>query len=390
MLPQRILPRHVGQPKDAGSVFAPPPPISSLDLSAYSHRVVLVEQISTELSDLIGGDFDPSFVTWLFEEVKNHYPEPAAAAAAPTAPAPSIPTGPAAANQAKSSTSTAGLPPRPAGGRSMFGAAVTGVKRDSREMGADGSSREPPQQRQRFDARNGNSNGKSLFDRMGGNNAQFAPGPRNNTPLVNNLGMPQAAFDAVSTCPPPLWSCGNPRRGLTRSLSRRLERSRKRFKRSTLARTLLRSPRSRSPRSQPIPCHRRSHRKCWRRHKPTRWPKRKRSRRCKTCGTLPRARSEERDEEEPDRTRKLVSTLRRHRSTRQGSPHRNNNKEEDSDKVPRIASTKEHRTRERNRPSCCRRSPNSRRFANTASTARNLSAVSLTRVQSRQRRVGSC
>ncbi|GAA5849773.1 hypothetical protein JCM3766R1_000257 [Sporobolomyces carnicolor] len=156
------------------------------------------EQISTELSDLIGGDFDPSFVTWLFEEVKNHYPEPAAAAAAPTAPAPSIPTGPAAANQAKSSTSTAGLPPRPAGGRSMFGAAVTGVKRDSREMGADGSSREPPQQRQRFDARNGNSNGKSLFDRMGGNNAQFAPGPRNNTPLVNNLGMPQAAFDAIT------------------------------------------------------------------------------------------------------------------------------------------------------------------------------------------------
>jgi len=83
----------------------------------------------------------------------------------------------------------------------MFGAAVTGVKRDSREMGSEGS-REPPQQRQRFDrndSRNGNGNGKSLFDRMGGTNARFAPGPRNNAPLVNNLGMPQAAFDAVSS-----------------------------------------------------------------------------------------------------------------------------------------------------------------------------------------------
>ncbi|GAA5908374.1 uncharacterized protein JCM6883_004370 [Sporobolomyces salmoneus] len=155
------------------------------------------EQISGELSDLIGGDFDPSFVTWLFEEVKNHYPEPAAPPAPlPSATSPSVPSGPS--NSTPSSSSAgAGLPARPTGGRSMFGAAVTGVKRDSREM--DGG-REPPQQRQRFDG-NRNGGGKSLFDRMGGNNAQFAPGPRNqnvNAPFVNNLGMPQAAFDAIT------------------------------------------------------------------------------------------------------------------------------------------------------------------------------------------------
>lgn len=158
------------------------------------------EQISAELSDLIGGDFDQSFVTWLFEEVKNHYPEPASSAT--TSSSSSAPSAPSAqtSNSTPSAPTSNGLPARPVGGRSMFGAAVTGVKRDSREMGSE--SREPPQQRQRYDGNNGRNNhhggGKSLFDRMGGNNAQFAPGPRNNAPLVNNLGMPQAAFDAIS------------------------------------------------------------------------------------------------------------------------------------------------------------------------------------------------
>lgn len=159
------------------------------------------EQISTELSDLIGGDFDQSFVTWLFEEVKNHYPEPtnSTSASPSSAAAPSAPSAPSAQAQGTApAASSNGLPARPTGGRSMFGAAVTGMKRDNREMGSEGS-REPPHQRQRFDGTNGrNGGGKSLFDRMGGNNAQFAPGPRNNAALVNNLGMPQAAFDAIS------------------------------------------------------------------------------------------------------------------------------------------------------------------------------------------------
>ncbi|GAA5923203.1 uncharacterized protein JCM15063_003569 [Sporobolomyces koalae] len=160
------------------------------------------DQISTELSDLIGGDFDPSFVTWLFDEVKNHYPEPSAPPAASPAPASSA-TSNAHSGPTSSSipTGPSGLPNRPAGSRSMFGAAVSGVKRDSREMGADRD--QPPLQRQRYERdqipsgpRNG---GKSLFDRMGGNNAQYAPGPRNSTPpMINNLGIPQQAFDAIT------------------------------------------------------------------------------------------------------------------------------------------------------------------------------------------------
>ncbi|GAA6058711.1 hypothetical protein JCM10212_003399 [Sporobolomyces blumeae] len=167
------------------------------------------DQISTELSDLIGGEFDPSFVTWLFDELKKHYPDPSSSSSASTsAPAPSATStssGPSSTAIGSATTSTpsgpsSSLPPRPAQptGR-MFGAAVSGVKRDSRELST--GEREPPQQRQRFDAghgRNGAGGPKSLFDRMGGNNAQFAPGRNGNPPLVNTLGMPQAAFDAIT------------------------------------------------------------------------------------------------------------------------------------------------------------------------------------------------
>ena len=34
------------------------------------------EQITSELSDLIGSDFEPSFVSWLFAELEHHYPDP--------------------------------------------------------------------------------------------------------------------------------------------------------------------------------------------------------------------------------------------------------------------------------------------------------------------------
>ncbi|GAA6035125.1 hypothetical protein JCM8097_006376 [Rhodosporidiobolus ruineniae] len=154
------------------------------------------DQISTELSDLIGGDFDASFVTWLFDEVKKHYPDPSASPAASSAPA---------------SSSSNSVPSRPsapqgAGGRNVFGAAVTGVKRGASELD------EREARRQRFSndggavptgprgARNGDGaaagGGKSLFDRVNGSNPQFARG-RNLGP-VNNTGMPQPAFDAIT------------------------------------------------------------------------------------------------------------------------------------------------------------------------------------------------
>ncbi|GAA5850013.1 hypothetical protein JCM8547_000982 [Rhodosporidiobolus lusitaniae] len=151
------------------------------------------DQISTELSDLIGSDFDPSFVTWLFDEVKKHYPDPAAKS--PAAPPPSAPTGPS------SSRAPNGVPTRPSGpvggNRNVFGAAVGGVKRSAEDGGLDGRGggrprfeapgRAPHQQAQ---------GGKSLFDRVNGSNPQFAPG-RNLGP-VNNTGMPQPAFDAIT------------------------------------------------------------------------------------------------------------------------------------------------------------------------------------------------
>ncbi|GAA5829008.1 hypothetical protein JCM3770_007103 [Rhodotorula araucariae] len=155
------------------------------------------DQISTELSDLIGGDsFDPSFVTWLFQEVDNHYPEPApVAAAAPAAAAPApAPTGPAAPSSSRAAQN--GIPTRPpgpiGGGRNVFGAAVSGVKRGAAELDGDRQG-----QRARFDPPSGpraGPGGKSLFDRVNGNNPQFAPGrgPPNTT------GMPQPAFDAIT------------------------------------------------------------------------------------------------------------------------------------------------------------------------------------------------
>ncbi|GAA6001727.1 hypothetical protein JCM10207_002285 [Rhodosporidiobolus poonsookiae] len=152
------------------------------------------DQISTELSDLIGSDFDASFVTWLFDEVKTHYPDPSASPAAPAAPA-----GPAASSSAPAASN--GIPARPAAplgaNRNLFGSAVSGVKRGAGDL--DGSAGgEGRQQRQRFDPPTGprGQGGRSLFDRVNGNNPQFAPG-RNMGP-VNNTGMPQPAFDAIT------------------------------------------------------------------------------------------------------------------------------------------------------------------------------------------------
>ncbi|GAA5866747.1 hypothetical protein JCM3774_001980 [Rhodotorula dairenensis] len=164
------------------------------------------DQISTELSDLIGTDFDRSFVDWLFDEVKRQYPEPAAPPPAPSASSSlsSSSAAPAPRNGAAQPDRN-GIPSRPAaplggGGRQVFGAAVSGMKRGARDV-EDGaaSGGERQQQRARYDGpaggRNNNSS-RSLFDRVNGNNPQFAPG-RSSGP-VNNTGMPQPAFDAIT------------------------------------------------------------------------------------------------------------------------------------------------------------------------------------------------
>ncbi|GJN91705.1 hypothetical protein Rhopal_004728-T1 [Rhodotorula paludigena] len=158
------------------------------------------DQISSELSDLIGGDFDASFVSWLFEEVAKHYPEPAASSSSSGAPAaPSAPSGP---SGAAGRNGIPARPPGPIGGgnRNVFGAAVSGVKRGAGDVDGAGDGRQG--QRARFDGPQGpkwagmSGAGKSLFDRVNGNNPQFAPG-RNLGP-VNNTGMPQPAFDAIT------------------------------------------------------------------------------------------------------------------------------------------------------------------------------------------------
>ena len=192
------------------------------------------DQISNELSDLIGTDFDRSFVDWLFDQVKVHYPEPASASSSSSSapastPAPAPAPAPASALAPAFHRSPAGpasdrnnaIPSRPAaplggggaggGGRQVFGAAVSGMKRGARDRdhedgggGGGGGERQP--QRARYDgpagggprgSNNGGNSGRSLFDRVNGNNPQFAPG-RTVGP-VNNTGMPQPAFDAVST-----------------------------------------------------------------------------------------------------------------------------------------------------------------------------------------------
>ncbi|KAK4050516.1 mRNA-binding protein nab2 [Microbotryomycetes sp. JL221] len=151
------------------------------------------EQISTELSDLIGGDFDQSFVTWLFDEVDKHYPQPK-----------SVP------QEAESAEQHDESPRRQSNGGpgrlNVFGAAVSGVKRDARDL--DGQS-QTPNQRPRRDGppsgprgmtntyRDGNGGGKSLLDRMGPR-----PGRQNNH---NNgrmpgppMGMPPQAYDMIA------------------------------------------------------------------------------------------------------------------------------------------------------------------------------------------------
>lgn len=104
---------------------------------------------------MIGADFDPTFVTWLFNELSTHYPPP------PTA---SVPI--------SSSTSTNSISdsrqdsrynnPR-RNGPSMFNAAMSGMKRDNRG----------------FDEGNGGQNQRARYERPEGFDG-IPAGPRSN------------------------------------------------------------------------------------------------------------------------------------------------------------------------------------------------------------------
>lgn len=162
------------------------------------------EQISSELSDLIPGEMEDSFLTWLFAELERHYPDPSkpAPALSPAAPAftPSLDI-----RGTAPSTDTAPEVAAAAQG------AVAGTKRGSREAGLAG----PQAQRQRFDGQqpptgprnmnglpNGPRNGpggKSIFDRVGpaqGGGFKGPGGPPMGGPGMQ--GMPPQAFEAVS------------------------------------------------------------------------------------------------------------------------------------------------------------------------------------------------
>lgn len=199
---------------------------------------ISADQIESELSDLIGSDFEPSFVTWLFQQRDKFYPDPAASsnpsATSPTAhhDQTSASSTTAAVNSASSYNNNAGDQQHQQrqdrtrgqqqgpGGRAVFGAALSGMKRDARDL--DGPNSQPsPQQRPRIDNNGGprgqfaripsgprNQNGlpagpprgaseggKSIFERV-----QQGPIRQRNhqQPNANALGMPQAAFDAVS------------------------------------------------------------------------------------------------------------------------------------------------------------------------------------------------
>ncbi|SCV68357.1 BQ2448_478 [Microbotryum intermedium] len=183
-------------------------------------------QISTELSDLIGSDFDESFVSWLFAELKSHYPDPAtnpdtttttSTAPSATTPTPGASTSPSSANAPAGSDSSrpsagirghASIPARPG---AIFGQAVSGIKRDSRDMDGDPSGPRHVQ-RPRFDhagipsgPRNPdgpgaggrgarmNGGGGSLVNRLGPSQARNNP-----MPPQNAMGMPPQAFEAIA------------------------------------------------------------------------------------------------------------------------------------------------------------------------------------------------
>lgn len=105
---------------------------------------------------MIGAEFEPSFVTWLFSELSRHYPDPVAPTSAPNQSSArnSFPTG---SNDSRrpdgdmryNIPNDRNGPRRPSNG--VFGSAMNGMKRDSREM----DTRSDSNQRARYERQDG-------------------------------------------------------------------------------------------------------------------------------------------------------------------------------------------------------------------------------------------
>lgn len=161
-------------------------------LSSLPAPLQTPSQITSELQELIGPDFEESFTTWLFDTVAQHYPNSKAAShsSAKKAPAPQPQQQQQQQQQQKQQSSQAppaNLPARP----SPFGNVAAGVKRGHNDSGRSGSNG-PPSQRQRVDLPDNVPKGprnpqptdgdpsmgpskRSLSERMGGPPPGFVP-----------------------------------------------------------------------------------------------------------------------------------------------------------------------------------------------------------------------
>ncbi|KDQ55234.1 hypothetical protein JAAARDRAFT_196086 [Jaapia argillacea MUCL 33604] len=172
------------------------------------------EQISSELEDLIGSDFDRSFTEWLFAEASKGAPEsplPATAAIAPV-PVP-VPTPQPIPTSIPSEPSSRELPPhlpaRPPNGPRIYTQALSHLTPTSQAQKRTASARSPsplgPNKTRRTDlptgpramARDGvsaPSTSRSLLDRVGG---RSGPGPAGRNARMND--EIQARIDNITS-----------------------------------------------------------------------------------------------------------------------------------------------------------------------------------------------
>ncbi|ORY75042.1 hypothetical protein BCR35DRAFT_306468 [Leucosporidium creatinivorum] len=146
-----------------------PPVMAEYILVMLGNRKT-AEQINDELSS-VTTDYDPSFVTWLFQELERHYPSTN----------PSTTTAPAPSSAPPTDNRRPNAPPP--SGRNIFGAAMSGVKRDSRDLEAGG--REPPAQRARFE-----NGGRGGYEGVPNGPRGGAQGPQGGRRQPNGLPQP--------------------------------------------------------------------------------------------------------------------------------------------------------------------------------------------------------
>jgi hypothetical protein len=165
------------------------------------------DQINSELSDLIGPDFDPGFTTWLFQTVAEQYPRskqaegflgPAAASAAPEPAASTAPDSPVdfVYQPGPSARNGRGGRPNPFGpNANVYNTAISGVKRPRDDV----NNRDDRSQRARTD-------GPPVNAPTGPRNPQPTDGmpamapPRRN--LADRVGPPPGAIPVMSPMGP--------------------------------------------------------------------------------------------------------------------------------------------------------------------------------------------